>query len=96
MVDLYDEPSCVDDPNMVECEHCGEMFDKIDVDGEDICPECMGKIKRCYNCDERLWPNDGHIVDAMGRQFCSTGCQEEYMEYWFKKVADLKRRGGAK
>lgn len=88
--DLYDEPPCVNEPNMVECEHCGEMFDKIDIDGEDICPECMEKIEKCYNCDERLWPDDGHIVDNMGRHFCSIGCREEYWSTYSRE------RGGAK
>lgn len=89
MSDLYDEPPCVDEPNLVECEHCGGTFDKLDPDDENICPGCMGKIEKCYNCDERLWSDDGHVVDAAGRHFCSDGCQNEFL----RDVTALKAGG---
>lgn len=80
MSDLYDEPSCVDEPNMVECEHCGEMFDKIDINGEDICPECEGKSRECEECGERVFLDDPHYTSIHGQVFCDLECWGEHLK----------------
>lgn len=80
MSDLYDEPSCVDEPNLVECEHCGELFDKVNIDGEDICPVCEKKITQCCFCDERIFTDGPHFTAPNGMKFCNDKCYEEYLK----------------
>ena len=80
MIDLYDEPCGIDEPNMVECEHCGKMFDKIYIDIEDICHECMEKITLCCFCDERIFTDEPHFTAPNGMKFCNAKCYEEYLK----------------
>lgn len=81
MIDLYDEPAGVDEPNMVECEHCGEVFDKIDIDDEDICPECKRKITMCEECGERIFTDEPHYTNADGLKFCNAECWSDYLNF---------------